>query len=76
MSGLTNTNVFAQVFYIDRNQLSRAKSLRWTIKNSHHSSLCNSQQLLVRSMITRNQLQHGSWVMQLQPVQIIKKDAS
>jgi hypothetical protein len=25
---------------------------------------------------TRNQLQHGSWVMQLQPVQIIKKDAS
>jgi transposase len=25
---------------------------------------------------TRNQLQHGSWVMQLQPVQIVKKDAS
>lgn len=25
---------------------------------------------------TRNQLQHGSWVMQLQPIQIIKKDAS
>ena len=25
---------------------------------------------------TRNQLQHGSWVMQLQPVQILKNDAS
>jgi len=25
---------------------------------------------------TRNQLQHGPWVMQLQPVQIVKGDAS
>ena len=25
---------------------------------------------------TRNQLQHGSWVLQLQPVQTVKGDAS
>ena len=34
-----------QGFDIDWNQLSRAKSLRWTIENSHNSSLCNTQQL-------------------------------
>jgi hypothetical protein len=37
--------VVAQGFDIDWNQLSRAKSLQWTVKNCHHSSLCNSQQL-------------------------------
>ena len=34
-----------QRFYVDWNQLSRAKSRQWTIENSHYSSLCNSQQL-------------------------------
>jgi hypothetical protein len=35
----------AQGFDVDWNQLSRAKSLRWTFENSHNSTLCNSQQL-------------------------------
>jgi hypothetical protein len=37
--------VVTQGFDIDWNQLSNAKSLQRTVKNSHHSSLCNSQQL-------------------------------
>ena len=37
--------MITQGFDIDWNQLSRAKSLRWTIENSHCCSLCNSQQL-------------------------------
>jgi hypothetical protein len=35
----------AQGFNIDGNQLSRAKSLPWTIKINHIHSLCNSQHL-------------------------------
>jgi hypothetical protein len=39
-----------QSFDIDWNQLSGAKSLRWAIKSSHHTSLCNSQQLTQPSL--------------------------
>ena len=34
-----------QGFDVDWNQLSGAKSLRWKVKNTRYSSLCNSQQL-------------------------------